>query len=734
VKTGSINNRAIIRLSDLRRYQIPLKQLFRPGSLPSTGRIFVSPGELPAALFHRDYVKEMIAVTEKLDEAGKLLVLKAFDFVRQEFAGVKRISGRPFIDHLVDTALILRTVMENNDPVLLAAGLLHDVIEDRGVNVGQLAEMFGDQVANLVEAETKLSKELYGERRDVLSLKKWIRAIARDPSVALLKAADNLSNMKDQEVFPVAKRREHALETMEIYVPIMDAMGVWEARTRLEDLALPHLYPEEFAGVKELYDETLDKHAGLYADLAEQIKMMLLLKGIKGPTVEVRKRRISEIFRQMKKRELPFDRLLHENPLFLNYVNVVIGGNREAECYRALAIMRNLKLQPAHRREDLAAFRPRDENIRDFISVPRANNYRALQSRFVSEGEPGAMLVTVTTRRMNKENRLGFAAAGAEDKVEANWYQQRYDWMDKLLAYSRDLLSANEVRELIQEVTYPMTVYNQSGQRHKLPTGSTVLDFAFAETPIFAELALNARVNGVLAPLSTVLRANDTVDLALADRPQLTPTWLSWARSTETAKRIRSLLNARSSSEQVGMAIEALNREAAKYYLTWHDISDVAWMPDFIKHLNTKHRLDLASVQDLAFGVGVGWLDPEQVSSDFQAYFRDLLIRRTAEGTKNKRIHLYGVRVENRIGVLNEITAEISKLGLNIDANLAHGDAGEGVIYFAVTVYSNIQRDQVKNLLSRFGEQVVCRRIPQEKFKGFNAGLEQLVLKMGETE
>lgn len=738
----SINNRAIVRVSDLRRYQAPAKAVWRnillqqrlmikTHGLPPSERVFLAGPAGAPKIFPKQYLNELLTITTGLDEAGVVLVLKAYDKVRQAFAGKMRLSGRPFIDHLVDTALILRTVMENRDPVLLAAGLLHDIIEDIGVTYEELKQEFGAEVADLVKAETKLSKEIDRDIRDLEYLKKLIKGISQDPRVALLKAADNLSNNRDQEVFPKEKQLEHAGETMEIYVPIMDAMGVWEMRLRLEDSALKYRDLPEYPETIALYDRVMAQNKGLFLELEAKIKEVLAAKGFKGGRVELRQRAVSEVFRKMRRSGRTLEDLLAENPLYLHYINVEVNSALDKDVYRAMATLRDTNMQPRHRENQLSGFQPRGEKLLDFVSFPR-RGYRALQSSFVKEGLPGSLLITVNNKAMNRSNRLGFAAAGADAAPRPNWYKQSYDWLDKLLNYSRNLLSADEVRELIGEVTYPIIVYTQNGRRVKLPRGATPLDFAFLEEPILAQFTTGARVNGVSVTLNRPLRSNETVELEHGREMQVTPTWLSWVSSTGTAEAIRCLLRTKTPEERRTLALNALNRAAQGEYLNMLNISSVSWLPRFIARLNEKYSLAYKTAPDLIAGVGRGELDPEQVITDFLNFFQELLKQRVAEGTRSRQRYIFVVHTENRVGILKEITTEISRLKLNIDINLASGGEDGGTLFFTVSAYSSLQRDQVRNILLKFGELEKCLRIPNNKFDRLSRMLSRLMERMGE--
>jgi len=689
-----INPYSIIKLGPWRRGQ-KLSFIQTGSSLPANFSYMVDASSSVKIIPHI-----LFEITEGLNSDSRNLIIKAFEKADSAFSGMKRKSGRPFIDHLVDTAHILRTVMEIKDPVLLAAGLLHDILEDTSTPYAELEKDFGKEVADLVDAETKLSKQrMQGERREFENLKRWIKAIANDPRVALLKAADNASNMRDQEVFPEAKRIEHALETSEIYIPIMEAMGVWEMREMLGNAAIRYLRPKEYLLALPVYQSALQKTEGLFDDLKVGIEKALRKKGIRSPKVELRCRSLYEVFRKMDKTKKSLEELLAENPLMLNYISVEIGGYKYSECYRSMGILR---AEILHREQQaLAGFKPRNEQVTDWIGVPRPDNYRAQQTYFFKEGTRGELLVAISTHQLNTENRLGLAAFGGAEPLEKDWYQKNFDWLKKLFNYIKRVSSAREVRSLIREMTYRTNFYTEKGEKIELPIGSTVLDFAFAKDPTRALNAVKARLNGKMVDLSETMDYGSVVGIIYQPEEAIEPIWLSWVRTTEAAEKVKQSLQGKETLWHIQKGKKSIDDAAAEYFLRWDDLERASWSNDFIAGLEQKLGLKIRDHMELVQKVGQGEIDPTEMVKLFMDYYQnEILQAREKEPDKYLRNFKVSVEVPNEPGILSKITDAIKTLQINVESDVSYPEkSGGSVVKLVLSIYSSIQRDQVLNIL-----------------------------------
>ncbi len=704
---NSSNRYQLVRVKDLRCWQnadlVVSRRWQRWNDAISRSRLRMPPARLFVCTESIPKIDsdKISKIVKGLNKAAHDLIYKAFHYANKVFEGKSRKSGRPAIDHLVNTALFLREIMEVKDPALLAAGILHDIIEDTErdpapIARGDLEQEFGHEVADLVEAETKLSKELEWKYRTVMSLKKWINALMEDPRVALLKAADNLDNMQDQEVFSPEEIIEHAQETQEIYVPVMDALGVWEMRIRLENRALFYLYPKVYREISKLYDLQTEETKKKLENFASDLKKALIDRGIPCSRVAVNERYISEVNRKMNREGKSAKKMIEANPLFLNYILVEINDKDPKVCWEAMAALRERCIHD---------FKPVDQKVVDYLYKPRPNGYRALQTYLYEEGKPDRLLVTVTTREIDRVNRLGFAATRTKD----------YDWLTRLENYIGDVSSPKEFRERIVESAYRMTVWSSDGKEIKIPIESTVLDYAFVKDLDRALKVKRVKVNGKEVPLGRRLAEGDRVEIIYGEKISARPIWLSWVDTTEAVDRMMEFLRAekreRTSTEMTQWGVQAINeaidKEAPHYYLRWNDIIQVGWLTEFLDRVNKRFELELQEDKDLVSEVVMGQIDLVETAKIFVDCYRQVLNAKRQQAEENQRIYVFQIRVPNRQGIWQKITKRIGKLGINIED---HGTTylgqkrEESVITIAVSHYDSIQRAQIEKALEEFGQ------------------------------
>lgn len=712
-----IETGAIARVKDLLRWDRQTQQTVK-FSLPP--RIFIGGPHAVAV-----YPAELLEITSGLTLPARDLIYRAYEKACLKFAGKIRKSGRLYIDHALETAHILRQVFEVKDTALLAAGLLHDLREDTDTTYEELKNEFGVEVADLVEGETKLSKALEKEKREVENLKQWIKALGLDPRVALLKAADNLSNMSDQWAFPKAKQEEHARETMEIYGRIMDAMGIWEMRVRLEDAAIKYLFPEKFEQTVQVYAQALHETSGIYDKMISGMTGALLERGLDAK-VELRQRTISEVFRAMERQKRSLEQLLAENPWYLHYVLVEVKEEKTSECYRALGILRD---EVQHQGpEAMDGFKPRSEAIEDTIALPRPNGYRALQTRFFRTGERGELLVTATTEKINNENRLGFVAQGAELAFQPGWYLKNFEWMSRLIDLAANLFSSDDLRQLIGEIAYRMVVYTPEGEKMELPVTSTVLDFAFYKDPARAQNITAVKVNGSEVPLSQRLKANDVVEIVASPEPLAEPNWLSWAKTIVGAERLRDYFRSLAPNSRHTLGLRTLEDKTDNWFLRWADIKDSPPMRETLECLSAKHRGRLAQLindrvinaVDLVAGritpemlitlLGLGEIEVKEFVDKFMGTYTAMLAAREEEGHRSVFAIIFRVD-RDKIGIKKRFGEALECIGMNVVQDHARKQKdGSAILTYVFEIQSTIQQRQIENIVAGFGETIDVHR------------------------
>jgi len=666
---------------------------------------------------------KMQEITFGLKSGDKDLVDQAYLYAAKALAGMRRWSGKEAIDHAVGATHILRTVAEIGDAKLLAAGLLHDVVEDTMITKEEVAREFGPEIAELVDGVSKLSKALEKEQRDAENLMKLIEATNHDPRIALLKACDNLDNMQDQEVFPERIRRDHSLETLNVYSPLMKAMGIHRLATRLEDNAYKYLYPLKHEKVKEIYEAALAKTEGGFTEIAKNIKIVLKDNGYENPAVEVKKRHISEVFLSWHEGSVEkFEEEIASNPLALNYINIEIRENENVKCYEAMGILR----KELYRYKELfPGVNPLNTKIDDYIAFPKTDGYEALQTYFHREGQKGFIRAAITTKRMNDQNRLGIIAHGKEVNFEGEWYRKEYPWLSRLIDLSRKKLTSGDIREIISEQTSRMIVYTTEGKKLEMPTTSSVIDFAFYENPASALRLTEVRINGQKEELDTQLEPNDIVEIICGEEVTARPKWLSFMKTSPAAEELKKHLSARPIRQRIVVGREAVNEEIKKYYLDIKSIEGIKWMDEFIRFVNLKYKINLQGFEELLEAIGGGKLDPVEISNLFTLKY----IRKLEKRKKNKEENALTIAVKVKVkargidqeGILDAITGPLKELKISIETNFSISEEDSAEMTFFFKIYDNVQRDQIRKILANVGEVEGLKAIDPEKLKSLKA-------------
>lgn len=683
-----------------------------------------SPAYIPlhGAPLIKIYPPKLFRIIEGLPEGGKDLILRAYEFADLAFKGEERKSGKPFIVHLVNTALIIRETMEVKDSALLAAALLHDVIEDTFVTYKRLKVEFGVEVANLVEAETKLSKALEKEERDLKSLTKLLEGMSIDPRVALLKAADNLDNMQDQHVFHREKQKEHARETLQIYVPLMIRMGVWEMWTKLMELALDLLRPKKYMGIKELYADALEVEKDELERFKNELKTTLDNAGIKYSVVEVRQRTIAEVFMKMKGKKRNLSQLLEANPLYLNFILVEINEADARACSAALDL---IKERP------VSGFQPASEVDRDYIRKPRDDGYRAKQHLFFKPGVKGRLLVTVTSRKMNQENRLGLAARGAEKGFKDGWQESiYYPWLNELVEDLKGAASASEVMGMVEDVTGEITIYTPDNRTIPLRPGSSIIDAAYKihSGMLFEVVGATLEEKGVKKEVGPFykLKGGEKVHIHKSADAQQNIRWLKHIKSPSARELLWRMLDARNTQEIMNDGLDTLDEASLRYYVRAEGLTTTRLFAEFLRDLEKKEERRLRKLgqenvkvhyapEKILEEIGRGERDAEDLIDQIYKFYR---VKLEEQQDRRESLELVILKIEVKEGKKAESRLEKAlrdqkfekivfirrplkdnKEEIILGVNVFGGLSGGGLV-------GSIQMEQIQTLARLIGEKV----------------------------
>ena len=538
--------------------------------------------------------EELLAKAQAyLPEEQVTLVEKAYNFALDAHLGQLRKSGEPYLEHPVSVAMILAELQF--DGATLAAALLHDVLEDCGVSMGEIETNFGDEVARLVGGTTKLSKlakPVYGDaaRRElqVENLRKMLIATAEDLRVIYIKLADRLHNMRTLGVLPRGKRVAIAQETLEIYAPLAHRLGIRSVKWQLEDLAFRYLEPREYHRVARLVASKREQREGFINEAIQAVGEELNKAGVEA-SVFGRPKHVYSIFRKMGKYASQGKDFGDIYDLF----GLRILANSISDCYKALGIVHSL-------------WHPMPEEFSDFIANPKENGYRSLHTAVIYHGN--ALEVQIRTYQMNRVAEFGLAAhwrykegeKGGESFGEVAWLPRLVEW--------RDVFDSKEFLESVKSdmLANRVFVFTPKGEIKELAKGATPLDFAFHVHTDLAYRCVGAKVNGRLVPLNYNLNNADVVEI-IAAKGEKEPSldWLNpelgYVKTSHARAKIRQWFNKQDRAQTIEAGKQFLGRELKRADIVLPSVSEVASLFGF------------KNMDDFFAAIGSGNLSPSQI-------------------------------------------------------------------------------------------------------------------------
>jgi GTP pyrophosphokinase len=495
----------------------------------------------------------MIRITDILDQASTYLspvdvalIQKAFVFSAAAHAGQIRLSGEPYLSHPLEVSNIL--VGLRLDAPTIVAGLLHDTVEDTDISVPQVSEQFGPEVGAIVEGVTKISKMNFEskEQAQAENIRKMILAMADDIRVILVKLADRLHNISTLEFQKEYKQRSIAQETLGIYAPLANRLGLYRIKVQLENQSLKYLKPDVHAQISEGLASYHDQGQAYIDKVSAMIQKVLEDNDIKG-RVKGRIKHIYSIYHKMKQRGLTLDQVFD-----MIAFRVVVNNLRE--CYTVLGLVHSL-------------WRPVPGKFKDYISMPKANMYQSLHSTVIGpEGE--RIEIQIRTEEMHKLAEYGVAAhwsykeqgsKKAQEGDRFSWLRQILDWQGDLKD-SRDFMSTLS-QDLSQDEVY---VFTPKGQVKELPEGSTPVDFAYLIHTQVGDRCAGAKVNGRIVPLNTPLKNGDTVEIITDASRNPSRDWLQFVKSGKARSRIKHWIGTEERTRSLALAKELLEKEGRR--------------------------------------------------------------------------------------------------------------------------------------------------------------------------
>ena len=504
-------------------------------------------------------LKELLAsVGTYLPDEQVDRIREAAEFGASAHKGQKRLSGEPYIAHPVAAAAILADLRLDGDTIV--AAILHDVIEDTPTPKDQLAARFGAAVAELVDAVTKLDQIKFKSREEAQaeSFRKMLLAMVRDLRVILVKLADRTHNMRTIEAMSPPRRRAIARETLEIYAPIAERLGLYNMKLELEDLGFKALYPRRYL----VLERALKKARGNQKEFLKKIEQQLnaaLLKNEIAAKVETREKHLYSIYKKMRRKRA----ILNE---IVDVYGLRIVVDKSDTCYRALGIVHS-------------AFKPMPGRFKDYIAIPRVNGYQSLHTTlFGPNGVP--IEAQIRTEDMHRVAESGIAAHWkykAGEGAGSMQQERTREWISNLVELQEDG-SSEEFLESVKVDLFPDKVYvfTPKGEILRLPSGATVVDFAYSVHTDIGNRCVAAKVDRRLTPLRTVLRNGQTVEIITAKGAMPNPSWVNFVVTAKARSAIRHYLKSLRRTEAIALGQRLLNQALGEFRVSLDDVTPEA--------------------------------------------------------------------------------------------------------------------------------------------------------------
>jgi guanosine-3',5'-bis(diphosphate) 3'-pyrophosphohydrolase len=490
-------------------------------------------------------------------DADLELLRRAYVFSAFEHKGQVRHSGEPYMVHPLEVADFLADL--RLDVVAIAAGLLHDVVEDTLTTIDRIAELFGPEVAHVVEGVTKISAIPFSstEERQAENFRKMLLAMVDDIRVILVKLADRLHNMRTLHHLPEERRVKIAQETLDIYAPIANRLGMSKVKNELEELAFRYLEPRAYESLRSRVEARRKAAEGHIEDLRRLVEAKLDEAQVSYVRIEGRIKRLYSIWLKLKRQKIELEQVY-------DFVALRIVTRSVKDCYAALGIIHNI-------------WSPVPGRIKDFIAMPRPNGYQSLHTSVFSErGTP--FEVQIRTVEMDDQAEEGIAAHWKykEGRVGDERDERYFQWMRQLLEWQQEVRDPQEFIHNLKIDLYPEEVYTftPKGEVKTLPRGATPLDFAYAIHTDVGHRCVGARVNGKMVPLRTRLKNGDIVEIVTQASHTPSRDWLNFVVTSRARQKIRHFVQQEEKARSIELGRKLFEKEARRFGLSPRTLLD----------------------------------------------------------------------------------------------------------------------------------------------------------------
>jgi len=544
--------------------------------------------------------RTLIRLNDILDRVGGYhpdpdidLIKKAYVYSAKVHQGQIRKSGEPYLVHPLEVAAILAEM--RLDEASIVTGLLHDTIEDTLATKGEIAELFGNEIAELVDGVTKLSQFTAGntqEEKQAENFRKMVVAMAKDIRVLLVKLADRTHNMRTLEHMNAEKQERIARETLDIYAPLANRLGIQWVKTELEELSFKYLRPSDYAELEKKVEARAQERDKFIAEVVGIIRGKLDEAGIQGE-VYGRVKHLYSIWRKMQIQNIDFEQI-HDVIAFRVIVQDV------AHCYETLGLVHSL-------------WKPVPGRFKDFIAIPKPNMYQSLHTTVIGP-RAERIEIQIRTQEMHKIAEEGVAAHWAYKESKRGEGPSakdaaKFGWLRQLLEWQRDLTDPTEFLETVKVDLFAdeVFVFTPKGDVKSLPRGATPLDFAYAVHSEVGEHTVGAKVNGKIVPLRSKLKNGDTVEILTSPTSHPSKDWLGFVKTSRAQTRIRSFIRQAEHKRSLEIGKELAERELRRYGLSLTKLTKGGELDQAATALGYKKG------DDVLVALGYGKVGPHQI-------------------------------------------------------------------------------------------------------------------------
>jgi guanosine-3',5'-bis(diphosphate) 3'-pyrophosphohydrolase len=518
------------------------------------------------------------------------IIERAYVYSARVHLGQMRLSGEPYLSHPLEVAAILSEMKLDEESI--AAGLLHDVIEDTKATPEEIEDIFGPEIKNIVSGVTKLSKLPFNssEDRQAESIRKMLLAMADDIRVILIKLADRLHNMKTLQFHKENKRRAIAKETLDIYAPISARLGIYWIKNELEDMSFRYLQPEEHERIDRFINKDIAEREKYIEEVKSYIKKKMDDSGLVSEVLG-RHKHISSIHQKMVQQNLSFEEV-YDIIAFRIILETI------PTCYEALGLVHSL-------------WRPIAKKFKDYIGVPKANMYQSLHTTVV--GPYGERIeIQIRTREMDQVAKSGIAAHWGykEGKRVENQASEKFAWIQNLVENQAEFLDPQEFLENVRIDLFPdeVCVFTPQGEIKSLPKGATPIDFAYMIHSEVGNQCTGAKVNGRMVPLKYEIQTGNIVEIITSKGSHPSKDWMNFVKTVKARSKIRQWIKIQEKERSLSLGREMCEKTFRKHKLNFNALIKSEEMREVVAHFGFK------TVDDLIASVGYGKTTPVQIA------------------------------------------------------------------------------------------------------------------------